>query len=50
LIKWQEDTAIQSIVNGWRYDLNAQKALRLGLSADDSFQDNVQYYIEDDQP
>ena len=49
LIKWQEDAAIQSIVNGWRYDLNAQKALRLGLSADDSFQDNVRYYIEDDQ-
>ena len=50
LIKWQEDAAIQAIVNGWRYDMNAQKALRLGLSADDSFEDNVRYYIEDDRP
>lgn len=50
LIKWQEDAVIQAIVNGWRYDLNAQKALRLGLSADDNFQDNVRYYLEDDQP
>ena len=50
LIKWQEDAAIQAIVNGWRYDMNAQKALRLGLGADDSFEDNVRYYIEDDRP
>src|SRR6056300_1018167 len=50
LIKWQEDAAIQAIVNGWRYDMKAQKALRLGLSADDSFEDNVRYYIEDDRP
>jgi hypothetical protein len=27
-----------------------KKALRLGLSADDSFEDNVRYYIEDDRP
>ena len=49
LIKWQEDADIQAIVNGWRYDMNAQKARRLGLSADDSFEDNVRYYIEDDR-
>ena len=24
--------------------------LRLGLSADDSFEDNVRHYIEDDRP
>ncbi len=35
---------------GWRYDMNAQKALLLGLSADESFEDNVRYYIEDDRP
>lgn len=27
-----------------------EKPFRLGLKADESFEENVRYYIEDDQP
>jgi len=50
LIKFEDDPAIQSIVTGWRFDIHADKALALGLEADDSFEDNVRYYLEDDKP
>ncbi|MBS8228042.1 D-erythronate dehydrogenase [Vannielia litorea] len=50
LITWNDDPEIQAIVKGWRFDLRPEKALRLGMSADDSFEDNIRYYIEDDRP
>lgn len=50
LIRWEAQPEIQRIVRGWRYDLRPEKALALGLRADDSFEDNIRYYLEDDQP
>lgn len=49
-IRWEAQPDIKAIVSGWRFDLRADKALALGLSADDSFEDNVRYYLEDDRP
>lgn len=48
LIRWQDAPDIRRIVSGWRYDFAPQKALKLGLKADDSFEDNIRYYLEDD--
>jgi nucleoside-diphosphate-sugar epimerase len=50
LIRWEPQPEIQAIVKGWRYDFRPEKALKLGLAADDSFADNVRYYLEDDRP
>jgi len=50
LITWNDDAEIQAIVKGWRFDLRPERALALGLEADESFEDNIRYYIEDDQP
>ncbi|QGG79533.1 NAD-dependent epimerase/dehydratase family protein [Litorivicinus lipolyticus] len=50
LIRRESQPDIQRIVKGWRFDFHADKALALGLSADESFQDNVRYYLEDDAP
>ncbi|WP_417720914.1 D-erythronate dehydrogenase [Salipiger sp.] len=50
LIRWESQPEIEAIVKGWRYDIHADKALALGLTADDSFEDNVRYYLEDDKP
>lgn len=47
-IRFEPDTRIQAIVNGWRPNINPQKALALGLTADESFEDNVRYFLEDD--
>ncbi len=50
LIRWEDQPEIRRIVSGWRYHLNPQKALKLGLEADASFEENVRFYIEDDMP
>lgn len=50
LIRWQVQPEIQRIVTGWRFDLRPEKALGLGLRADDSFEDNIRFYLEDDKP
>jgi nucleoside-diphosphate-sugar epimerase len=50
LIRWQPQPEVQRIVEGWRYDLRPEKSVKLGLSADDSFRDNIRYYLEDDKP
>jgi len=50
LIRWDPQPEIKRIVLGWRWDIHATKAERLGLSADASFEDNVRYYLEDDKP
>lgn len=49
LIRFEDQPEIQRIVNGWRYDLRPEKAVKLGLRADDSFEDNIRYYLEDDK-
>ena len=50
LIRWESQPEIEAIVKGWRFDLRPEKALRLGLKPDASFQDNIRYYLEDDKP
>lgn len=50
LIRWEPQPEVQAIVKGWRFDLHPEKAIKLGLSADSSFEDNVRYYLEDDLP
>jgi hypothetical protein len=50
LIRWEEQPEVRRIVSGWKWDIHADKAERLGLGADESFQDNVRYYLEDDKP
>lgn len=49
LIKWESQPDIQAIVKGWRFDLRPEKAIKLGLKADESFEDNIRYYIQDDR-
>ena len=49
-ITWDPQPDIQAIVKGWRFDLRPEKAIKLGLQADDSFEDNIRYYLEDDKP
>lgn len=48
LIRWQEDEAVKAIVLGWRAHFNPEKALRLGFVRDESFEDNIRYFLEDD--
>jgi nucleoside-diphosphate-sugar epimerase len=50
LISWQPQPEVQAIVGGWRHDIRPQKALALGLEADDSFEDNIRHYLADDAP
>lgn len=50
LITWNAQPDVQKIVGGWRSDFEPTKALKLGMSADTSFVENIRYYIEDDQP
>lgn len=50
LIRFEQQPAIQDIVKAWRFDLRPEKALKLGLIADDTFEDNIRYYLEDDKP
>jgi nucleoside-diphosphate-sugar epimerase len=47
LIRWESQPEIKRIVSGWRFDINADRAEALGLSADNSFEDNIRYYLED---
>ncbi|KNG94968.1 D-erythronate dehydrogenase [Pseudaestuariivita atlantica] len=49
-IRFESQPEIEKIVMGWRYAFNPAKALALGLAADNSFRDNVRYYLEDDKP
>ncbi|MFN3846374.1 MAG: D-erythronate dehydrogenase [Paracoccaceae bacterium] len=50
LIRFEAQSDIAKIVNGWRADLRADRALALGLRADDSFADNIRAYLVDDMP
>ena len=49
LIDWTRDPGIERIVLGWlQQPVNAAKALKLGFKADESFADNIRYFLEDD--
>lgn len=48
LIRWESQPEVEKIVKGWRFDLRPDRALALGLRADDSFMENVRYYVEED--
>jgi len=50
LITYDADDAVWGIAKGWQFKFETKKALALGLTADESFEDNIRYYIEDDQP
>lgn len=50
LITWDRQPDLEPILNGWRMDIHADRGLAAGLRADDSFEDNVRYYLEDDFP
>jgi nucleoside-diphosphate-sugar epimerase len=47
-ITWQRDDWIEGIVRQFRAHLNPRKALDLGFVADESFEDNIRYFLEDD--
>ncbi|MCF3931951.1 NAD-dependent epimerase/dehydratase family protein [Acuticoccus sp. M5D2P5] len=47
-IKWEKDQRIYDIVTVWRPYINPQKALAMGLTADNNFEENVRYFLEDD--
>ncbi len=47
-ITWDKDEWIEGIVRQFRAYLNPQKALALGFTADESFEDNIRYFLEDD--
>ncbi|MEM9224031.1 MAG: D-erythronate dehydrogenase [Pseudomonadota bacterium] len=47
-ITFEPDQRIYDIVVGWRPYINPKKGLDLGLTHDESFEDNVRYFLEDD--
>jgi len=48
LIKHKTDPQIQKIVGSWAKDLEAKRAIDLGFKAENSFDDIVKIYIEED--
>jgi nucleoside-diphosphate-sugar epimerase len=47
-IRWEPDPLIQRIVSGWPQALAAQRAAALGFTADNSIDEVVQAFMEDD--
>ncbi|MFK7945255.1 MAG: D-erythronate dehydrogenase [Paracoccaceae bacterium] len=47
-ITWDKDEWIEGIVRAFRAHVIPEKALRLGFTRDDSFEDSVRYFLEDD--
>lgn len=47
-IKWQEDPAIQKIVDGWPGETRSERARALGFTCDNSIDEIVQAFIADD--
>ena len=46
LIDWQRDAAIEAIVGSWPSQFRTDRAARLGLTADDSFDGIVAAYLD----
>jgi nucleoside-diphosphate-sugar epimerase len=50
LITWDPQPALDKILKGWRLDIRPEKAARLGLEPDSSFEDNIRSFLADDLP
>ena len=48
LITWDEDAWIEGIVRQFTSAVIPEKALRLGFARDESFEDSIRYFLEDD--
>lgn len=48
LITRDRDPAVEKIALGWRGTIRHDKALRMGFTADASFEDSVRWFLEDD--
>ncbi|MBY8976162.1 NAD-dependent epimerase/dehydratase family protein [Rhodobacteraceae bacterium NNCM2] len=48
LINWERDPQIEAIVLKWVAHLNPAKAVSLGFKNDESFEDNLRFFLEDD--
>ena len=48
LIRWEPDPELQRIVLGWKAHFRPEKARALGFVADESFEDNIRFFLEDD--
>ncbi len=49
-IRWEPDAVIQKIVDGWPKGIEAKRAARLGIAADENIDEIVRAFIEDDLP
>ena len=47
-ITWETDPVIEKIVMGWRNHFRPEKGLALGFEADESFENSVRWFLEDD--
>ena len=48
LIKRESDPSVESIISGWPEAFDAQRAIKLGFKGEDSFDDIIKVYLEDD--
>lgn len=49
-ITWDKQPEIDGILKGWHMDIRPERGFDLGLEADESFEDNIRIYLEDDAP
>lgn len=47
-ITWESDPVVEKITSGWRGSVRHEKALNLGFAVDQSFEDSVRWFMEDD--
>ncbi|MEO0914036.1 MAG: NAD-dependent dehydratase, partial [Pseudomonadota bacterium] len=47
-ITWNRDPVIEPIVMGWRNHFRPEKGLALGFTPDESFENSVRWFLEDD--
>lgn len=50
LIKHEPDATIKSIVANWPESFDAQRALALGFVAENTFDEIIQVYLDDEMP
>ncbi len=48
LITWNREPEIEPIVMGWRNHYRPEKGLALGFTADESFENSVRWFLEED--
>ncbi|MEM8789644.1 MAG: D-erythronate dehydrogenase [Pseudomonadota bacterium] len=48
-ITWDPDPTIERIVHGWRNRFDPAQGLALGFAADESFENSVRWFLEDDR-